>query len=68
VPEVGERFVIQRKQKDGSFVDWRDPMGGPGDYGSQGEASTVILRRTYSCTRLDFRIIRRVWSFVDYEP
>lgn len=68
MPSIGERFVIQRKLRDGSFVDWVDPMGGPMEFATHDQAAFVIRRRTYACTRLDFRVIRRVWSFVDFVP
>lgn len=58
-----ERFVIQRKQKDGSYVDWANPMTGQVEFTMYAQAREVLLRRAPG--RIGFQIIRREWSSRD---
>lgn len=58
-----ERFVVQRKQKDGTFLDWANPMTGQIEYTTYLQAREVLLRRAPG--RVGFQIIRREWSSRD---
>lgn len=58
-----ERFVIQKKQKDGSYVDWPNPMTGQVEYTTYAWAREVLLRR--SPGRIGFQIVRREWKSTD---
>ena len=61
---AGERFVIQHKQKDGTFVDWINPMGKQRvDYATYEQARMILRRR---CNPIDYRIVRRVWTYSDF--
>ena len=59
-----ESFVIQRKQKDGTYVDWTNPMSGRTEYETHSHAAAALLRRA---NITDFRIVRRIHTFTD-EP
>lgn len=57
-----ECFVIQRKQRDGTFLDWTNPMTGQAEYGSHAQAVFHLLRRANA---VDYRIVRRVHTHFD---
>lgn len=57
-----ECFVIQRKQKDGSFLDWVNPMTRQVEYVSHAQA---VFHMRRSADAVDFRIVRRIWSCHD---
>ena len=57
-----ETFVIQRKQRDGTFVDWVNPMTQQIEYTTHQQAVYHVLRRANA---VDFRIVRRVWTCYD---
>lgn len=59
-----ERYVLQRKQRDGVYRDWANPMTGQVEFASYEHARQVLMRRAPAPVT-DFRIVRRVWSFVD---
>lgn len=57
-----EVFVIQRKQRDGTFVDWTNPMTAQVEYGDHAQAAFHLRRRA---NVVDFRIVRRVHTHYD---
>lgn len=57
-----ECFVIQREQRDGSFVDWVNPMTSQAEYGTHQQAVFHLLRRANA---VDYRIVRRVHTHFD---
>jgi hypothetical protein len=57
-----ERFVLQRKQKDGTYADWRNTVNGQLEYESHGAAAAELLRRANA---IDFRIVRRIYTWFD---
>lgn len=57
-----ECFVIQHKQRDGTFVDWVNPMTKQAEYGTHAQAIFHLLRRANT---VDYRIVRRVWTCYD---
>ncbi len=57
-----ECFVIQRKQRDGSFTDWINPLTEQSEYGTHAQAVFHLLRRANA---VDYRIVRRVWTCYD---
>lgn len=65
MPTSRECWVIQRKQRDGRYLDWTNPMNGQVEYGDHGQAARALLRRANA---VDYRIIRRVWSYIDFAP
>lgn len=54
--------MIQRKQRDGAFVDWSNPLTGQMEYATHAQAIFHLLRRA-NC--VDYRIVRREWTFRD---
>lgn len=57
-----ECFVIQRRQRDGSYLDWVNPMTHQAEYATHKQAVYHVLRRANA---VDFRIVRRVWTCYD---
>lgn len=59
-----ECFVIQRRLKDGSYLDWVNPMNGERtEYVNHEHAAKTLMRRA---NVVEFRIVRRVWTFIDF--
>ena len=57
-----ECIVIQHKLRDGTYVDWTNPMTGQAEYGTHKQAVFHLLRRANA---VDYRIVRRVWTCYD---
>lgn len=58
-----EVYVIQRKQRNGSYADWVNPMNERLEYETHQHAAATLLRRANA---VEFRIVRRVWTYTDF--